>query len=341
MALLVLLDQLNYKESIMATKITDRHCTVHFYDLIITSHTAKGYSVNSPGCAPIMDVTQGALTKAKGHELNPNANALMKSLDDVSVLTNPANGVALLMNCADMSKPDPRFKHFKNKTLRAAGKQVLEAVTKSCHALVVPDANNPCKALLVMTMRSGIHSEDVAELLNQLSELASKKSANQNLYEFTDPSGAKDANGNPLKYRVNYYFSTLAHASETLDAALKTGTFKEMTLIEHEEFPFDQAGNLRVIQKTVKVQAVSVTPLSWSRIKKGIKNFTATLPSGKFDKVKVSYATRDGEDKSTTMQINHLDGSFTRREHIVLGVNTPDCFPSIEVVIIKDLLNLI
>jgi ABC-type uncharacterized transport system permease subunit len=114
-----------------------------------------------------------------------------------------------------------------------------------------------------------------------------------------------------------------------------------MTLIEHEEFPFDQAGNLRVIQKTVKVQAVSVTPLSWSRIKKGIKNFTATLPSGKFDKVKVSYATRDGEDKSTTMQINHLDGSFTRREHIVLGVNTPDCFPSIEVVIIKDLLNLI
>jgi hypothetical protein len=325
----------------MATKLTDRHCTVHFYDLIITSHTAKGYSVNSPGCAPILDVVQAALTKAKGHELNPNAKVLMKSLDDVAVLTNPANGVALLMNCADMSKPDPRFKHFKNKTLRAAGKQVLEAVTKSCHAILMPDANNPCKALLVMTMRSGIQSEDVAELLNQLSELASKKSANQNLYEFADPSGAKDTNGKHLKYRVNYHFSALAHASETLDAALKTGTFKEMTLIEHEEFPFDQAGNLRVTQKTVKVEAVSVAPLSWSRIKQGIKSYTSNLPKGKFDKVKVSYATQKGEDKSTTMQINHLDGSFTRRDHIVLGINTPDCFPSIDNGIINDLQGLI
>lgn len=323
----------------MATKITDRHCTVHFYDLIIRSHTAKGFKVKSPSCAKIGDVLTAALTRAKGHELNPNAKVLMKSLDDVG--TSAPGSLALLLNCADMTKPDPRFKDFKKKTLRPAGKLAFEAVTKSCHALLVPDQSSPHKALLVMTMRSGIQSEDIAELFNQLSLLASAKATNSHLYEFTDPSNARDENGKYLKYRVNYHFQAVAHTSENLAEALRTGTFKEMTLMVNDEAPFDQGGNLLVTQKSVTVKSFSLAPLSWNRLKQGISSYSNNVQNGKFDKVKVSYATREGEDKSTTMQINQLDQAFTRREHIVLGVHTPDCFGAIDQRIINDLHRLI
>lgn len=325
----------------MATKITDRHCPVHFYDVIVSSRAAKGYKVSSPSCAPIGPLLSMLLSaKAKGHVLNPHAKVVMKSLDDLSLLTNHANGYALLLNCADLSKPDPRFKHFKTKALRAAGKQSIEAVTKSCHALLLPDAATPNKALLVMTMRNGIQAEDIADFLTQLAQQASAVTRNASAFAFKDPSGAKDANGNFLQYRVNYKFDVLAHKSQMLDEALRTGTFKEMTLIGHQMFGFDQSGNLQADQQTLTVKATSPAPLSFSTIKSSIRQYLRGTNQS-FDQLRVSYTSRSGQDQSTTMQLNQLDESFTRRENIVLDVNTPDCFSNLDSGIIQSLQDLV
>ncbi len=130
----------------MATKITDRHCPVHFYDVIVSSLAAEGYKVSSPSCAPIGLLFSMLLSAdAKGHVLNPHAKVVMKSLDDLSPLNNHENGYALLLNCAELSKPDPRFTHFKTNALRADGKQSIEAVTKSLYAVLLPDAATPNK----------------------------------------------------------------------------------------------------------------------------------------------------------------------------------------------------
>lgn len=324
----------------MASKITDRHCLVHFYDVIVSSHAAKGYKVSSPSCAPLGSLLSMALNiKAKGHVLNPHAQVVMKSLDDFRLLNNHSHEYALLLNCADLSKPDPRFKHFKTKALRAAGKQSIEAVTKSCHALLLPDATTPNKALLVMTMRNGIQAEDIAELLTQLTQQAGAAPQNRSLFTFKDPSGAKDVNGKFLQYRVNYTFAVLAHKSQMLDEALRTGTFKEMTLIGHQMFGFDQHGNLQADQQTLTVKAISSAPLSFSTIKNSVQQYLQGT-SQSFDQLRVSYTGRNGKDQSTTMQLNQLDESFTRRENIVLDVNTPDCFSSLDSGIIKSLQEL-
>jgi hypothetical protein len=325
----------------MATKITDRHCPVHFYDVIVSSRAAKGYKVSSPTCAPIGALLSVALgAKAKGHVLNPHAKVVMKSLDDFGGLSNFSNGYALLLNCADLSKPDPRFKHFKTKALRAAGKQSIEAVTKSCHALLLPDATTPNKALLVMTMRNGIQAEDVADFLTQLCQLASAAPRNGSAFAFKDPSGAKDAQGNFLQYRVNYKFDILAHKSQLLDEALRTGVFKEMTLIGHQMFGFDQSGNLQADQQTLTVKSTSPAPLSFGSIKNSIRQYLKGSKQS-FDQLRVSYTTRSGQDQSTTMQLNQLDESFTKRENIVLDVNTPDCFAKLDSGIIDSLQELL
>lgn len=325
----------------MATKPTDRHCPVHFYDVIISSRPAKGYKISSPACASISSLFKALLVpSAKNHVLNPNAKVVMKSLDDLHTPIKSDDGYSLLLNCADLSKPDPRFKHFKTRALRAAGKHTAEAVTKSCHALLLPDETVPNKALLIMTMHSGILADDIAELLTQLCKQLSSSPKSSSIFSFKDPSGAKDSKGNFLQYRVNYKFDILAHKSQMLDEALRTGIFKEMTLIGHNQFGFDQAGNLQAEQQTLTVKTASVAPLSFASIKASIRQYLKGSKQG-FDQLKVSYTNRSGKDQSTTMQINQLDETFTRRENIVLDATTPDCFASIDKGIIGSLHQLL
>lgn len=322
-------------QELNASKL-DRKCPVHFYDLIVRS-SAKG--VKKPGCIEIQKLLAAVIQK---RFLNTTLNettstfTLLKDLD-----RNTSTGTCmLLINRSDRKRPDPRFTDFKKKTTRAAGKQVEEGITVSSHALIHPDSSNRCAALLLLTMGTGIDAKSIADLLTRLVSDISAESKFDALFEFTDPSAAKNEKGEFLKYRVKYKFEIHSHKSKFLDDALQHGRFRAMTLTAHDNDGFDQGGNLSVIKRTVTVNASRPSLVNVTSLKKAYQYF-ASHTQQTYDKARIVYQSTDGDEKSTTLATNDLDAVFTKREHIKLSQSTPDCFDQLNTTIINDLKKLI
>lgn len=285
---------------------------VHFYDLVMESYTGK--PGQNPSCSSIKDVLDKI--KPKGHEVLSTRTVSLEVSDwryDAS-----ADLFYLLLNRADRNVSDVGFKDFSTKTRRKANKTKQEGIESSCHVIIKPEPNSP-KALLLMTMGSGVTFQAIEKFLRLFTRLLKAQNKNKSLFTFPDPSGAEDDQGNPLTYSVNYKFNCFAHKSVLLDQVLKAGTFQSMDLIAHENKRFDSSGNLEVTKQSIYVVASPQKSISAAVIKNSLSGFIKTKDGKDFTGVTIRYMGTDGSPKSNTFDIKNLDEAFTKRENVELA----------------------
>lgn len=289
--------------------------TVHFYDLILSAYTAsKGIS---PACADLNDILS-RLRKAGpiGYEIAKNQSIVMCVADwsfDTKLQCHK-----ILINRADSTVSDVTFRDFTNNLTRKAGKKKVEGVECSAHIIVQP-RDDKRSALVMMTGGAGVTSQTLDRLLSQLTTGLKNDAANISIFEFSHPSGERDAKGNPVTYKVNYKYECVGHKSAVLDDALRNGSFLSMDLIAHEHRAFDAGGNLQIEEQSISITAVNPSNMTGASLIKSVKAFMNNKPPLQYDNVRIRYRGNNGDPQVTTLSTNDLEAAFTRRQKIELA----------------------
>ena len=293
-----------------------RKRTVHFYAIRLRAYTARA-DINSPSCAPLPDLLHCFAKMAVGSKLPLSVRRAPRLHTVLADWRHDAtaNCYELLMSKANAAVSDVALRELDTARLRKAGKTKDEGIEMSSHLLLRPNADGKSAALL-LTLGAAVSARDVAILLKRLSRDAAKNPRNRALFHFDDPSGAKDANGKPMQYRVNYAFHAEAHLGQTLAAALQSGEFDGMELIAHEQSAFDTGGNLQVTERSLGVQAKLPKAVTGASILNAVRAFKQRPDGAGYDRLRIHYKTVAGQRASATLAINDLDASFTRKEHI-------------------------
>jgi hypothetical protein len=293
-----------------------RKRTVHFYEIKVSSRTRA--PIASPSCASLSDLLASFSRLATSRRLpvpirkSPNAYTV---LGDWNYDAN-TNCYELLISRANAAVSDVALRDLRTSRLRKAGKTKVEGLEVSAHVLVRPNRDGRTAALL-LTMGAGVSAADIEILLRHLCREASKDSANSSLFFFDQPSGAKDREGKPLRYKVSYHFVTTGHQGQTLALALKAGEFQGMDLIAHESSRFDSGGNLEITEQILAVKARLPKAITAATIRNAVGAFLRH-PTTKvqYDQLRVRYKTVAGKSTSATLRIQDLDAAFTLKEHI-------------------------
>lgn len=294
-----------------------RKRVVNFYEVRLHSMAKPG--IQSPSCAPLPDLLQHftALARAKG---NPRPVTLKRTEEINTVLADwrfePAdNCYALLLNKANAALSDVALRDLKTTRLRMAGKTRVEGIEVSAHALLRPNADGHTAALL-LTMGAGVSAGDVASMLRLLARLAAALPAARQLFYFDEPSGAKGANGHALQYKVRYGFETVGLMGQTLEEALRTGEFEGVDLIADEQQRFDEGGNLKVTARSLAVKATIPKAVTGPSLSNAVRAFRQTADGAMYNRMRLRYITKSGQNTSATLALNDLDAAFTRREQV-------------------------
>lgn len=293
-----------------------RKRTVHFYEIQAQSH-AKA-SISNPSCASMPDLLQacsklaGARSLPVGIRKSPNVHTVLVDWNfDVAT-----NCYELLVSKANAALSDVALRDLGTTRLRKAGKTKIEGIEVSAHLLIRPNSDGKTASML-LTMGAGVSATDVEVLLRSLCREASKDVKNESLFYFDDPSGAKDKQGNTLKYKVGYRFDAVAHRGQTLTSALMSGEFEGMDLIAHVNSKFDAGGNLQITEQSLAIKAVLPKTVTGAAIRNAVRYFTGQSNNAVlYDKVRIRYKTVAGKKTSAILKIQELDAAFTLKDHI-------------------------
>ena len=293
--------------------------SVHFYDLVLSSRT-RVPSIANPSCCSLEELLQRLGT------VSPSGTEVIKRATYTIEVADWANdsascGYAMLLNCADRDVSDIALKDFSTRVRRKAGKTIQEGIEESCHVLIKPGADGR-RALLLMTMGSGVTFSAVEKALRELIKAVKAKSSNDDLFRFPEPTGAMLDAKTPVTYAVDYSVQLVAHKGTALDDALTHGSFVSMELISHAFKNFDAGGNLQEERQSVFVTAAKskVGSLTASLVKKAIRTFVKQHATTdlQYDNVRIAYTAPDGQIHHNTLQTNDLDQAFTKRVSIEL-----------------------
>ncbi|QEA14258.1 hypothetical protein [Comamonas flocculans] len=292
-----------------------RKRTVHFYEIHLRSYTKA--AIESPSCAPFADLLKCFTGLAAGSKL---PQTIRKSQQLHTVLADwgydkTSNCYQLLISKANAALSDVALRDLGTAKVRKAGKTKAEGIEISAHALVRPNADGKTAAML-LTMQAGVAAKDIEILLRRLSKEAARNRRNRALFYFDDPSGAKNSEGKPLQYQVNYGFTAFAHQGQTLADALHTGEFEGMELIAQERSRFDTGGNLQVVERSLSVQAAIPKAVTGAGLRDAVRYFKSRPDGAEYTKLRLHYKTVAGKKTSATLDINNLDAAFTLRDHI-------------------------
>ena len=288
--------------------------TVHFYDLTIKSHTRKG--IKNPNCCSISDILSSI--KPKGREVYKTAHISIEVSD--WKYDPKAKTYSCLVNRADSSLSDVAFKDFPTKSRRAAGKKKTEGIEYSCHIIIKPQSD-PHKALMLMTMGSGVTFIAIEKMFLFFSNELKALSKHNHLFNFPLPSGELNEEGKPATYSVSYGFAATGHMSTLLDDVLQKGIFQGMELVADRITKFDTAGNLLIDAQSIHVAASNAKTISGAVVKNAIGKWKKTAEGSAYKLARISYKTPDGTTKQNTFDINNLDAAFTRKENIELDTD--------------------
>lgn len=289
-----------------------RQRTIHFYDLILKSHTKS--RISNPSCCSITDIL--SKLKPKGREVINNRNISLEVTDWLH--DKKHNIFYCLLNRADANVSDVAFKDFGTKNRRNGGKTKSEGIEYSCHVIFKPD-HDPRKALMLMTMGSGVTYGAIEKFLREFTQELQVLNQHPNLFKFPHPSGAVDENGNPETYKVSYAFSAEGHMGTLLDDALETGTFHDMELVADQHAQFDSGGNLQVDHQSLHVVAANAKTVTGAFLKNALTRWKKTPQGSAYRTARIKFKTVDGTTKSNSFDINNLDAAFTRRENVELA----------------------
>lgn len=292
-----------------------RKRTVHFYEISVQSRTRK--PVMNPSCARLDDLLACCAKLAKGHKLPVT---IRKSASLHTVLADWSYDAAthcyeLLISKANAALSDVALRTLGTTSLRKAGKTKAEGIEVSAHVLIRPNPDGKTAAML-LTMGAGVSAGDVEVLLRRLCDEASKDKKNGSLFDFDDPSGAKDEKNNPLKYRVRYGFTALGHQGQTLASALQSGEFEGMELIAYEQTKFDAGGNLQIVERSLGVKANLPKAVTGASIRNAVGAFMKGSNVAPYDRLRIRYKTAAGKSSAATLKIADLDGAFTMKDVI-------------------------
>lgn len=293
-----------------------RQRTVHFYEIKVSSRTRA--PIGSPSCASLPNLLASFARLATSGRLPV---PIRKSPSAYTVLGDwnydaTTNCYELLISRANAAVSDVALRDLRTSKLRKAGKTKVEGLEVSAHVLIRPNRDGRTAALL-LTMGAGVSAKDIEVLLRHFCREASKDVANSSLFFFDEPSGAKDKDGKPLKYKVSYHFATSGHQGQTLALALKAGEFQGMDLIAHESTRFDAGGDLEITERTLAVKARLPKAITAATIRNAVGAFLKN-PTTKvqYDKLRIRYKTLAGRNASATLRIQDLDAAFTLKELI-------------------------
>lgn len=292
-----------------------RKRTVHFYEIHLGSTTRA--AVKNPSCNSLKDLLHG-------FDLLVNSGKLPRTVRRSSQLHtvladwryDATNGCyELLISKANAALSDVALRELETAKLRKAGKTKAEGIEVSAHVLIRPNSD-PKKATVLLTMGAGVAAPDIEALLRGLSRLAAKDPRTKSLFYFDDPSGAKNPDGSPLQYKVQYGFAALGHQGQTLKTALSSGVFEGMDLIAHDQAKFDTGGNLKIVERSIGIQAQIPKAVTGAAIVNAIRNYQTTPDGAIYDKLRLRYKTVAGKSTSAILDIKNLDAAFTLKEHI-------------------------
>lgn len=289
--------------------------TVHFYDLILDSHTGSR-EITSPACTDLEKILIRLFNaKPIGHAIVKTGSIIVNVTDWTY---DPSNGShKLLLNRADRNVSDITFRDFNSNLTRRAGKTKIEGVESSAH-IIIKISPNKRSALVLMTAGAGVTAQVIERLFYQLTTALKKTAGNDDIFTFSHPSGERDKKGNPVTYRVNYRYECVGHKSTVLDDALRNGTFLSMDLIAHEHLQFDNGGNLQIEEQSISVKAASPSLLTAAGLINAVKSFLKNSPLQQYDNARIRYKGDGGDPQTTTLKTNDLDAAFTRKQKIQL-----------------------
>ena len=292
-----------------------RKRTVHFYEVYVHAYTRVG--IQNPSCAPLpalLNCFAGLATNNKLPQIIRKSSQLHTVLSDWHY-DQRDNCYQLLISKANAALSDVALRDLGTKRLRMAGKTRVEGIEISAHILLRPNANNQT-ATALLTMGAGVAAKDIEMLLSGMSRIASKQRRNKALYWFDDPSGAKDAKGNPMQYQVHYSFSAHAHMGQTLSEALKSGEFESMELIAPVRSQFDAGGNLQITERSLNVHALLPKTVTGATIRNAVSRFRTQPDASAYSKLRIHFKTVAGKKTSALLELNNLDAAFTLKEQI-------------------------
>lgn len=292
-----------------------RKRTVHFYDIRMLSTTAA--DVNNPSTCGIaaMLASFGKLASSK------TIPFLIRGTKDIQVWLSAwrydrvTNCYELLINKANADLSDIALRDLKTSNLRKANKTRTEGIEVSAHVMIRPNVDDQSAAVL-LTMGAGVSHGDVEVLIRRMVKAVFSEPSNSKLFFFDVPSGAKGADGQPLQYKVRYSFATYAHKGQTLDTALRGGSFESMELVAFEHTDFDVGGNLKIKERAIRIDATLPGAQTGSSVRNAIRYFQSNPDGALFNKLRIHYKTAAGGSTSAILDTNDLDAAFTLKEHI-------------------------
>jgi len=289
--------------------------TIHFYDLILDSHT-RSVGIPRPACIDLDKLlTRFLSNKPIGHQIVKTNNIIIEVAD--WIYDSGTQCHQLLINRADRDVSDITFKDFKSNNRRKAGKTTLEGVEASAHLIIKPNADKR-SALILMTVGAGVTVLAVERLCLQLTKILKDDDTNIDIFEFAHPSNERDSKGNPVTYRVNYKYECVGHKSTVLDDALRNGRFLSMDLIAHQQKAFDAGGNLQIEEQSICIKAAVPSLLTAAGLINALKSFQKQNPNQQYDDARIRYKGDNGDPQTTTLPTNDLDAAFTRKQKVHL-----------------------
>ncbi len=321
-----------------------RKRTVHFYEVQLRSYS-RDKEIKNPACAPLPALLDSFKKMMRSAALPLKIG---QSTHEQLVLTDwrfdtSTGSYALLLSKANAALSDVALRDLHTTQLRRAGKTKTEGIEISAHVLLRPNANGKTAAVLI-TMGAGVAANDVRRLLRLLAKQAAQVPAHQALFAFDDPSGAKDAQGQPLKYKVYYGFDIFGYQGQTLEHALGQGEFEGMDLIAQEASPFDAGGNLKITERSLGIRATIPKAITAATILNTVRQFQKKPDGAIYDRLRIRYKTPTGQSTGTTLDINALDAAFNLKEVIEFESDVDSQQSKLDVVILDKmfpLLNLV
>jgi hypothetical protein len=313
-----------------------RKRTVHFYEIHMQARTKT--PIRRPSTASLPTLLKSFQGLAIGKNLPITVGGSTKVRTTLVDWYYDANSdhYELLLNRADAGVSDVALRDFDTSNLRKAGKTKKEGIEVSAHVIVRPNRDGQT-ALVLLTMGAGIGPGNLERLFRGLARQASAQKINQHLFSFDNPSGAKDAKGMPMQYKVQYGFAVHGHQGQTLKQALGAGQFESMELIAFDQQQFDAGGTFQTQERTLKVEAALPKAVTSAAIVNAVKGYLKGPNAQGFDRLRVRYKTQTGKSSSTTLAINDLDAAFTLKENIDFDVDVQEQQAALNSTILKEM----